>query len=277
MREAARFPNDHKRKNVMHRHRIVTLSAALMLAGASAAFAQSGSSGGASGGGTSGGAAGGTSSGTAGGAASPGTAGSGPSRLTPTQQPGGVSGPTVRAPSSNPSAVQPPTVTGQPSSNPSAAQPPTVAQPSTRPGCNPSQQAGGPTIAGTGAVGTASTTGGGVTARQDNQVDRTMGSGSPQTPTSNPRTPATNAEGLATGTPGTTTGARSGGTVDTGTPRIANDPSLGSGRTVQTNPGSVGISSVSGTPGTPSAQSPGASIGQSPSAAPRSGSVATGC
>jgi hypothetical protein len=180
-------------------------------------------------------------------------------------------GPTVTPPSPNPSAVQPPSVAGTPPSNPSAAQQPTVAVPATRPGCNPAQTAGSPSIAGTGTTGTAALSGGGVTARQDNQANNPQMTGSPQTPASSPRTPAN-----AGATTGSASGAQSGGTIDSGTPRIANDPALGTGRTVQTNPGSVGISSVTGTPGTPSAQSATTSTGQSPSAV-QSGSVATGC
>ena len=235
-----------------HPRHLAMLSVALLFAGAGLAFAQTGSSGGSSSGGTS--SSGGATSSAPGMSSQPG---------------GGISGPTVRAPSSNPSAVAPPATVTTPSSNPSAAQQPTVAVPATRPGCNPSQQSGSPSIAGTGTIGTASVSGG-VTARQDNQVM----TGSPQTPASNPRTPAIS-ESAARGAQ--TTGARSGGSVDTGTPRIANDPALGTGRTVQTNPGVDGISSVTGTPGAPSAQSPGLSAGASPSASPRSGSVASGC
>ncbi len=107
------------------------------------------------------------------------------------------------------------------------------------------EQAGSPSIAGTGTTGTAAISGGGVTARQDNQVENRMGTGSPQTPTSNPRTPASAG---ATTTGSSSAGAQSGGPVDTGTPRIANDPALGTGPTVQTNPGSSGISSVTARP-----------------------------
>ena len=125
----------------------------------------------------------------------------------------------MRAPSSNPSAVPPPATVTTPSSTPSAAQQPSVAVPATRPGCNPSQQAGSPSIAGTGPIGTTSVSVGdgaeillchrGVTARQDNQVM----TGSPQTPASNPRTPA---RSEATTRGSQTTGARSSGTIDTG-------------------------------------------------------------
>lgn len=243
------MPREHRRLAIM--------AAALLLASTGTALTQSGSSGGSSSGGA--GTSSGASSSSPGATSSPGTAAS-PGSSAPS---GGTTGPTVRAPSSNPSAVAPPSVAGTPSSNPSAAQQPTVAVPATRPGCNPSQQAGSPSIAGTGTIGTASVSGGGVTARHDNQVTNEPQAAAPSPTTGSARRTAGSSEKDSQ-----TTGARGGGSVDTGTPRIANDPSLGTGRTVQTNPGAGGISSVTGTPGTPSAASPGTSGGRS---------SATGC
>ena len=169
------------------------------------------------------GSSGGTSGGTAG-SSSPGAA---PSTASP-------GGPTVAPPSYNPSAVAPPPVAG---TTPGASgSPPMVSAPAV-----PND----PVVPGTSATQSSATSSGGRAGCTTVSQSGTIISRS-SSETTGTNTAGTNATGANTANSG----------IDSGTPRIANDPALGGSATVQTGRVSSGVSgpivSGSGTPGSPS-------------------------